>query len=305
VVIGLGTPAERSIPIADRLFVGRECTGVDDAHRLIVDDPLVSRHHLEIRHEEAEARVWVVDQSSNGTRLNGVRLERAVPVTLADGDRILFGETEMLFRSDVDMRERPINATARTTTVASTLGLRALVVGDVVGYTTIAQAAQGSDLVQAMSHLFGELRILLRAQQGTLADVPGDAFFAYWDLQDGISVAHAVEFALLANQQVRQIAPTLSLRNPDGTPIEMGWAVVVGEVAVSPGGVSVLGDATNLAFRLSGLAGRDGHPRVLVTQRAREMVGDSFAFGLVMDLAVKGRSGTEPVVGADFASSTR
>ena len=34
----------------DRLFVGRECAGVDDAHRiLLADDLAVSRNHLEIR----------------------------------------------------------------------------------------------------------------------------------------------------------------------------------------------------------------------------------------------------------------
>jgi class 3 adenylate cyclase len=76
-------------------------------------------------------------------------------------------------------------------------------------------------------------------------------------------------------------------------------------VAISPLGVSVLGDATNLAFRLSGLAGRDGRARVLVSRRARDMVGDNFEFGPGMDLAVKGRSGTETVFSADFASSTR
>jgi adenylate cyclase len=42
--------------------------------------------------------------------------------------------------------------------------------------------------------------------------------------------------------------------------------------------VTVLGDATNVAFRLSGLAGRDGRPDVLVTDAVHRATAASFAF---------------------------
>ena len=35
IVVEPGTPAERTVPVTDRLFVGRECVGIDDAHRLV------------------------------------------------------------------------------------------------------------------------------------------------------------------------------------------------------------------------------------------------------------------------------
>ena len=39
---------ERSAPVYDWLVVGRERAGVDERHRLLIDDPAVSRNHLEL-----------------------------------------------------------------------------------------------------------------------------------------------------------------------------------------------------------------------------------------------------------------
>jgi pSer/pThr/pTyr-binding forkhead associated (FHA) protein len=58
-----------------------------------VNDPNVSRKHLEIRQEGAT--YWVVDlESTNGTQVNGKRADRA---KLEDGDRITIGGTDLVF----------------------------------------------------------------------------------------------------------------------------------------------------------------------------------------------------------------
>ena len=44
-----GTAEERKVEVKDRLYVGRECAGIDDDHRLLIDGPDVSRNHFEIR----------------------------------------------------------------------------------------------------------------------------------------------------------------------------------------------------------------------------------------------------------------
>src|SRR6476469_471714 len=87
-----GTPQERVVPILDRMFVGRECLGVDEEHRLIIDDPAVSRQHLEIRLEPEHDRATLIDNSTNGSRINGVRIGRGTPAPLKPGDRITVGE---------------------------------------------------------------------------------------------------------------------------------------------------------------------------------------------------------------------
>ena len=43
-------------PVYDWLMVGRECPGVDERHRLLIDDPAVSRTHLELRLDSSSIR---------------------------------------------------------------------------------------------------------------------------------------------------------------------------------------------------------------------------------------------------------
>ena len=94
VVLDPGSPGEATGALFDRLFVGRECAGVDDAHRILLGDDLaVSRNHLEIRVDPEHSRAVVVDTSSNGVRINGMRIERAVGVPLNGGDQIQVGTT--------------------------------------------------------------------------------------------------------------------------------------------------------------------------------------------------------------------
>ncbi len=66
---------------------GQEC-------EIRLADANVSRRHAEVRREDET--YWLVDLgSTNGTLLNGVRVERA---RLSDGDRITLGETVAVFR---------------------------------------------------------------------------------------------------------------------------------------------------------------------------------------------------------------
>ncbi|MCP9484529.1 MAG: FHA domain-containing protein [Gaiellaceae bacterium MAG52_C11] len=65
-----------------------------------VPDANVSRRHAELREEGGSW--WLVDlDSTNGTELNGKRVQRA---KLADGDRIGLGELELVFARDRESR---------------------------------------------------------------------------------------------------------------------------------------------------------------------------------------------------------
>src|SRR5438309_8303110 len=98
-LISPGTPEERRVPVRGRMFIGRECSGVAEEDRVLIDHPEVSRHHLEIRLDPDHGRACAIDTSTNGTRLNGVRLERAEPVTIRSGDRLAVGPFVLEFRS--------------------------------------------------------------------------------------------------------------------------------------------------------------------------------------------------------------
>ncbi|HEY62982.1 MAG TPA: FHA domain-containing protein [Caldilineae bacterium] len=71
------------------------CTvGRSARNDVVLDDPLVSRAHAEIRHTDEG---WVLHDrnSTNGTYLNGRRVIRSEP--LRDGDEIRIGQTILTF----------------------------------------------------------------------------------------------------------------------------------------------------------------------------------------------------------------
>ena len=139
--------AQRRVPIFDQLFVGRECAGIGELRRLVIDDPEISRTHLEIRLDAAGDRAFVIDTSRNGTSLNGVRLERAVPLPIRAGDQIRIGDVTSVFRSQ---RFSTIHRIDPRRTVAR-VGAAAMVmvVGDIVNYSTIAQTTDAAVIARA------------------------------------------------------------------------------------------------------------------------------------------------------------
>ncbi|HSO97265.1 MAG TPA: adenylate/guanylate cyclase domain-containing protein [Acidimicrobiia bacterium] len=299
IVVEPGTVRERTVPVIDRLVVGRECAGIDDGHRLVLDDDTVSRQHLEIRLDEAEDRAVVLDMSTNGTRVNGVRIERAVPIPIRPGDGLQVGETHLEFQSDRFLTGGQTDRRRTTRYVSQTSMV--LVVGDVVGYSTISEVTDSSVVLDSLDVLWDGLRRLLMDHGGTLNSYAGDALFAVFE-SDPVehAAARAVDFVRAAHRHVQETAPTLPLRSPDGTPVQMGWAVVLGPVAVSTltrAQPAVIGDTTNLAFRLSGRAAREGLPEILVNASARDVLGDAYDWGEPHTVTVKGRSGEVVVFG--------
>jgi class 3 adenylate cyclase len=290
---------ERSMPVYDWLVVGRECPGVDEQHRLLIDDPIVSRTHLELRLDLDRDQAWLTDRSTNGTRLNGQRIERSTPVTIKPGDRVRLGGTELQFRSR--RFTSPVGPGARETVRHITVADMVMVVGDIVAFSSIAEHADGRLLLENIDRLYAELRQILARHHGTLSNYVGDAFFATWEAAAPDSARAAVAFAVEAAETVPRIAAGLELRDPAGGPLRMGWGVAGGPAAVSlltEMLVSVLGDTTNVAFRLSGVAGRDGWPDVLVTDAVHSMTAASFAFTAPSVIRLKGRSQAVEALGA-------
>jgi len=57
-------------------------------------------------------------------------------------------------------------------------------------------------------------------------------------------------------------------------------------------------DAINLAFRLAGVAGRNGEPPVLVSAEAATVASDAADYGELRDIAIRGRVDPVRVQGA-------
>jgi class 3 adenylate cyclase len=176
------------------------------------------------------------------------------------------------------------------------------VVGDIVSFSSIAEYTDDRVLLENIDRLYAELRRILARHHGTLSNYVGDAFFATWEANAAPDSARAaVSFAVEAAETVPQIAEHLDLRDPEGGPVRMGWGVACGPAAVSllTGMlVSVIGDTTNVAFRLSGVAGRGGRPDVLVTDAVYRLTATSFAFTPLSPLRLKGRRQIVNALGA-------
>lgn len=294
-----GTTDEHSIPIVDRLSVGRECEGIDADHQYLIADESVSRDHMEIRLDVDRDQAWLVDRSTNGTQLNGSRIERSVPVQIMPGDRVRVGPVEFQFFS------RRFSALAtvdsRQTTRSVQITELVMAVGDIVSFSTISEYTEESVLLEGIDRLYSELRKLLKTHHGTLSNYVGDAFFATWEIGASPDAAvSAVNFALDAVARVQEIGPTLPLRETDGGPVRMGFGVASGPAAVSMmtgAMVTVLGDATNVTFRLSGIAGRAGWPDVMVTDAVHASTADRFVYTGPDEVEVKGRTAKVKVYG--------
>src|SRR5215469_2967874 len=161
-VIGPDGPAERSVPLYDWLAVGRECAGIDERHRLLIDDLAVSRTHLELRLDFDLDQAWLTDMSTNGTRLNGQRVARSVPVQIMPGDRIRLGPAELQFRSRRFTAESGEPDADRKSTLRELKVVDlVMVVGDIVGFSTIAETTSDRVLLENIDRLYAELRKIL------------------------------------------------------------------------------------------------------------------------------------------------
>jgi|HubBroStandDraft_3_1064219.scaffolds.fasta_scaffold207137_1 adenylate cyclase len=291
---------ERSTPVYDWLVVGRECAGVDDRRRVVIDDPAISRTHLELWLDHERDQAWLTDRSTNGTRINGQRMERSMPVQIKPGDRVRLGGIELQFRS---RRFTTVTTERRSETVREiAVADMVMVVGDILSFSTIAEYTDDRVLLHNIDRLYAELRQGLFRHHGTLSNYVGDAFFATWEIAAvPDAVTAAVDFAVEAVDVVTRVAPGLELRDPAGQPVRMGWGVACGQAAMSllTGMlVSVLGDTTNVAFRLSGIAGRDGRPDVLVTDAVHRAAATGFTFTPPQAVQLKGRSQAVQALGA-------
>lgn len=81
--------------------------GRDPAADIVVCDPSISRHHLDVRVESDGVSVSDVG-SSNGTAMSGVALRPAVPVSLGDGDELELGRTLLRVRAPGGVREHGV-----------------------------------------------------------------------------------------------------------------------------------------------------------------------------------------------------
>jgi class 3 adenylate cyclase len=294
------------LEIVDKVFIGRSCKGVDPQKRILVDDAKVSRDHAVIS-RRAE-RLQITDRSKNGTWVNGIRLAAGASSDLVDGDTISLGGFSVRVFS-------PENVTHVTDAAILTDGTRVTpteimvtnVVADVREFSTFSQAQASSDVYALMKEIFDTFSAIVYKFKGTIKDYAGDAVYAFWDhTLEPINeqAVLACQAAIQQTQTVNEIRTKLAGKNLAAENLQMGWGITTGKVTMSHYGsraadLALVGDCTNLAFRLSGLANKELSEKIVICSQTAELIRNDLKIKDLGTVAIKGRTGKEHVFGLD------
>jgi pSer/pThr/pTyr-binding forkhead associated (FHA) protein len=187
-------------------------------------------------------------RSTNGTYVNGLRLEQARP--LRDGDTILIGEATLIYRC---RQESAQSADAsQTTSVQIHSGPCWLLLVDVIGFTGHTQKVGNHDAAEDFKKWLENVRPILAKHDATINAYLGDAIFAYWR-QD----RHGAEKIAAAVTELVQMQKA--------SPLPFRMLVHQGHVRISGGlqGESLSGSDVIFLFRIEKSTKALGSPCVL------------------------------------------
>jgi adenylate cyclase len=286
------------LEIVDKVFIGRSCKGVDPQKRILVQDAQVSREHAVISRRAQQLQIS--DRSKNGTWVNGIRLAAGASCILADGDTVRLGG----FSFHVFC---PENVTHVTDAAILTEGTRVIptemvvtnVVADVRKFTAFSQEHPSSDVYVLMKEIFDTFSAIVYNFKGTIKDYAGDAVYAFWGhTVEPISkqAVLACQAAIQQMQTLNDIRAKLSDKNIAAENLQMGWGITTGKVTMSHYGsrsadLALVGDCTNLAFRLSGLANKELSEKIVICAQTANLVREDLALKDLGDVPIKGRAG--------------
>lgn len=289
----------RCIPVVDRVFIGRVCSAVPVDKRILIEQTSVSRDHAVV--SRAGTNLSIHDSSRNGTRVNGVRISPATNHPLGDGDRIGIGTVEIVVRLGVGAQTTPVNESLDETTTLTIESVVTHLVADVRGYSAMAQHNPSADLRTLITRLFERFSDAVNVHRGVVKDFAGDAIFAFWEHGPGVNADVAISACNAALVQLREL-DTLEFAGLIEQPLRVGWGIATGRVTLSHYGVrqdsmAVIGDATNLAFRLAGLASKTLEAPIVLCEHTAQLVRPKLAVISLGSVETKGRTGREEVYG--------
>lgn len=290
--------------VEDRVFLGRVCAGASADRRIVIDDSNVSRDHAVITRQAGQ--LFIRDTSRNGTRVNGVRISPGAEQRLFHGDVIQIGAWQFTVecRESAPAQEAAAEVVDQTQIVAVDEMVTHLV-ADVRGFSTLAQSSEAQVLYALMARLYEELSNIVVVHHGTVKDYAGDAIFAFWEHgreARGELAGAACRAALAQTEAVTRVTAELAARYPALAPIRMGWGISTGRVTISHYGVradnlALVGDSTNLAFRLAGLANKTLPSPIVICACTAELISPQLYPIPLGQVETKGRTGPTPVFG--------
>ncbi|MHB1308809.1 MAG: FHA domain-containing protein [Limisphaerales bacterium] len=269
------------VPVVGNCGLGR-----GSGNEVVLSDNRVSRRHA-IIHAQSESEFWLVDLgSSNGTYLNGRRVNQ--PVRLRERDRFAVGPFTMTFRPPLDSGGPLTRADTGQATLVDIRTARCwLLVADIAGSTALSQSLPPDQLAVLIGGWFLKCREAIETRGGLINKYLGDGFFAYWTAADGS--AAAVASAILQLRQLQELARPAFRQVLHVGSVSVGGAATMGEESLS-------GPAVNFVFRLEKLAGGLHQPRVL-SEPAANALKDLIRSESLGGHPVPGFEGSHPLFG--------
>lgn len=238
---------------------GSNCwtVGRSDDNNFILSDRWISRNHAMLQQMET-GEFYLIDLGSrNGSFVNGRRV--SIPVTLRNGDRIIFGQTELdFYHPTAGHRHNPIDETDSEDFTA-TLTVRSLIsvmVMDIRDFTILTRQLDETLLSEVIGNWFRKAGQIIREHGSWVDKYIGDAIMAVWfHKTSGVSNDEMMRICQ-ALSQLHKATDELSSRYPLPFPLRVGAGINTGYAMVGNSGSSdrsdytALGDTVNAAFRL-------------------------------------------------------
>lgn len=189
--------------------------------------------------------------SRNGSFVNHRRV--SIPVTLTDGDRVVFGDQEFVFRGPQarDGETASLESTRNASTVAMhTQTLATIVVVDIRDFTPLARTIPEGLLSQAIGTWFLRVGHIAQKQGSWAQKYIGDAMMAVWIHASEEALRPDLVCAMRAVSQIADATAAIHLALPLPAPLRIGAGLNTGPATVGGVEYTALGDTVNGAFRL-------------------------------------------------------
>lgn len=242
-------------------LAGSNCwtIGRGDDNNFVLPDRWISRNHAMLQRMEM-GEFYLIDLGSrNGSFVNGRRV--SVPVTLHNGDRLTFGQTELEFYSPaVDQVTEPsIGLESQEFTATATLHVRRLIsvlVVDIRDFTVMTRQIDEKILSEVIGTWFRCAGDIIREYGSWVDKYIGDAIMAVWiHGAQGVSSEEMMNITK-AISKLNEMSSSLHEKYPLPFPLRVGAGLNTGYAMVGNTGTgdrpdyTALGDTVNAAFRL-------------------------------------------------------
>jgi adenylate cyclase len=243
-------------------LIGSNCwtVGRGDDNNFVLPDRWISRNHAMLQRMET-GEFYLIDLGSrNGSFVNGRRV--SVPVTLHNGDRLTFGQTELEFYTpDIEQvaDHSSIGGDSQEFTATATLHVRRLIsvlVVDIRNFTVMTRQIDEKVLSEVIGTWFRCAGDIIREYGSWVDKYIGDAVMAVW-IHGAQGVSHEEMMRIAhALSALHKMTSKLHERYPLPFPLRIGAGLNTGYAMVGNTGTgdrpdyTALGDTVNAAFRL-------------------------------------------------------